>query len=233
MNLSAIHPTLLMDERRPGDRLLLAAVIALHGAALLLLSRLPQELPAELALPSLLTATLIQMETPQPSNPLPQPAATTPQLRTPATPRPPVLTTSAATAVTAPVVEPEQRTEPVTPAQTVADEPVAPPPQAPASVAQPEPLQPPRFDADYLDNPAPAYPSLSRRLREQGTVLLRVYVDASGAPVQIELKQSSGHARLDQTAPETVRRWRFQPARQGSSAVAGWVIVPISFILRN
>lgn len=227
-------PSAPMDESRPGDRLLLAAVIALHGAALLLLSRLPQQLPVELALPPVLVAALIQTE----ATPLPQPAVVTAQPRIPVTPLAPLLTTSAASAETAPVVEPQPPTEVSPPAlQTVADEAVAPPLQAVASAtapaAQPEPIQPPRFDANYLDNPAPAYPPLSRRLREQGTVLLRVHVDANGAAAQVELKQSSGHARLDQTAMDTVQRWRFTPARQGGAAVAGWVIVPVSFTLRS
>lgn len=229
-----MHPALLMNESRPGDWLLLAAVIALHGAALLLLSRLPQQLPAELALPPVLVAALIQTE----AAPLPQPAVATPQPQTPVTPPAPLLTTSAASAETVPVVEPQPPAAVTPPAlQTVADEAVAAPPQAmapaTAPAAQPEPLQPPRFDADYLDNPAPAYPPLSRRLREEGTVLLRVHVDASGKPAQIELKQSSGHTRLDQAALETVRQWRFTPARLGENAVAGWVIVPLSFSLRS
>lgn len=96
-----------------------------------------------------------------------------------------------------------------------------------------EVVRPPRFDADYLDNPAPAYPRLSRRLREQGTVLLRVYVESNGAPTRVELKQSSGHTRLDEAALDAVQRWRFLPARQGDAAVAGWVIVPLSFSLRS
>ena len=41
---------------------------------------------------------------------------------------------------------------------------------------------PPQFDAAYLRNPPPAYPALARRYREQGKVLLRVYVSAAGAP---------------------------------------------------
>ncbi len=48
---------------------------------------------------------------------------------------------------------------------------------APRRVGSPQaPLSIPRFDADYLDNPAPRYPPLSRRMREEGVVLVRVYV---------------------------------------------------------
>lgn len=91
----------------------------------------------------------------------------------------------------------------------------------------------PRFDAAYLNNPTPTYPPLSRRLSEQGRVLMRVYVDPQGAPAHVELRQSSGHPRLDSAAEAAVRRWRFVPARQGSDAIGAWVLVPISFSLRS
>jgi protein TonB len=96
--------------------------------------------------------------------------------------------------------------------------------------AQPAPTQP-RFDADYLNNPAPRYPALSRRLREEGVVMLRVYVLPSGLPDTVELKRSSGSTRLDESALVAVRQWRFLPARSGDIAVAAWVLVPIAFSL--
>lgn len=98
---------------------------------------------------------------------------------------------------------------------------------------EPEPVRPPHFDADYLDNPKPAYPRLSRRLGEQGRVLLRVYVNADGGPAQIEIARSSGHERLDSAAQEAVRGWQFAPARQGDRALAAWVVVPIVFSLEG
>lgn len=91
----------------------------------------------------------------------------------------------------------------------------------------------PKFDADYLNNPKPGYPSISRRLGEEGVVMLRVYVSAQGTPDQIQLLKSSGFARLDQAAQEAVGRWRFIPARQGKIATAAWVQVPVSFQLRR
>lgn len=96
-----------------------------------------------------------------------------------------------------------------------------------------EPIEQPRFNADYLDNPAPVYPSLSRKLREEGRVLLRVRVDAGGRPAQVTMHESSGYPRLDERAAETVRRWKFQPARQGGQPVEAWVIVPILFSLKG
>jgi protein TonB len=88
-----------------------------------------------------------------------------------------------------------------------------------------------RFDADYLDNPKPVYPHASRRLGEQGKVLLRVYVSAAGLAEKVEIKLGSGFARLDQSAHDAVSRWRFVPARRGEQAVAAWVQVPITFQL--
>jgi protein TonB len=92
---------------------------------------------------------------------------------------------------------------------------------------------PPRYDAAYLDNPKPEYPRLARRLGEQGTVLLNVYVNVNGAPEKILLHRSSGSPRLDQAARETVTRWKFVPARQGGQAVGGWIVVPITFVLQG
>lgn len=102
---------------------------------------------------------------------------------------------------------------------------------APAADPTPPPPAPPRFDADYLNNPAPQYPPLSRRLREEGVVLLRVYVLPSGRPEVVEVKRSSGCRRLDDSALQAVRQWRFVPARRGAQAVAAWVVVPIAFSL--
>ena len=86
-----------------------------------------------------------------------------------------------------------------------------------------------RFDADYLHNPAPAYPSQSRRLKEEGTVLLQVRVSDQGIPLSVEIRTSSGFERLDEAGLQAVRQWRFVPAKRGSDNVAASVLVPIQF----
>ena len=106
-------------------------------------------------------------------------------------------------------------------------------PPAPPAPPAPAPIVPPKFNADYLDNPAPMYPSLARRMGEEGKVLLRVYVEASGLPSKVEIRTSSGSERLDQAALEAVRRWKFVPAKQGDQAVPAFVVVPISFNLKG
>jgi len=112
------------------------------------------------------------------------------------------------------------------PAATPASVP-APPSPAPA------PMTPPRFDADYLRNPAPEYPAFSKRRGEEGRVLLRVKVGEDGLPRAVAIHTTSGFERLDNAAIETVKRWKFVPARVGHNAVDAWVIVPISFHLAH
>jgi protein TonB len=96
-----------------------------------------------------------------------------------------------------------------------------------------EPVSPPRFDAAYLNNPAPTYPPVSRRLHEQGTVLMRVRVSRQGAAEEVLIEHTSGSQRLDTAAMDAVRRWRFVPAHRGNEAVEAWVLVPIEFEMRH
>ena len=115
--------------------------------------------------------------------------------------------------------------------------PAAPPPSSsrspsPAALPSPE-VRPPAFDADYLENPTPAYPSLSRRLGEEGKVVVRVWVSADGRAEKVELVRSSGFGRLDRSALDAVSRWRFVPARQGMQGVAASVLVPVAFVLKG
>lgn len=104
-------------------------------------------------------------------------------------------------------------------------------PQAPTPAAEPKPAPAPvaaRYDADYLNNPAPSYPQLSRRLGEEGQVLVRVQVSADGKVLSVELKQSSGFERLDEAALKAVAKYRFTAIGHISS-----VVVPIKFNLKK
>jgi protein TonB len=89
----------------------------------------------------------------------------------------------------------------------------------------------PSSEAHGLNNPKPAYPKQSRRLNEQGQVLIRVFVAADGSPQQGEIKTSSGFDRLDQEALRTVMRWRFMPGQRFGTPEAMWFNVPVNFVL--
>ena len=114
---------------------------------------------------------------------------------------------------------------------SVSTSPIAAP--APAPAAPPAVPSAPRFDADYLDNPAPVYPPLSRRTNEEGKVMLRVFVEANGSPSRLEIQTSSGYERLDKAALAAVSRWKFAPARLGNDSIGAWVLVPIIFSLKS
>lgn len=177
-------------------------------------------LPAPLAVlsVSLLPATEVIQPKPEIVPPKPKPVARRPQPM------------AQPTQLAAPAESPAPTPIAVAPAPTI-QTPAAPP--AP-SLATPivAPTQP-RFDADYLDNPKPVYPAISRRLGEQGRVVLRVRVEADGRTADVQLHASSGSPRLDQAALDTVRRWKFVPARLGQTPTVAWVLVPIAFTLKD
>lgn len=170
-------------------------------------------------LPQSISVRLLPMieEKPEPARPLPPPPK--PQVRKQPVQQPqPVLAVTSPTATSSFTVAPQP---PVPPPQPV----IAPPAPAPVAVVAA------RFDADYLHNPKPVYPALSRRMNEEGKVLLRVRVSGQGAALDVVISKSSGFPRLDAAAVDAVARWRFVPARRGDEAVDSSVIVPITFAL--
>jgi protein TonB len=89
----------------------------------------------------------------------------------------------------------------------------------------------PSSNAAYLNNPKPPYPAISRRLHEQGLVILRVLINTQGQAEQTELYQSSGYTRLDDSALKTVSKWRFVPGTTNGVPQAMWFNVPVNFVL--
>ena len=95
------------------------------------------------------------------------------------------------------------------------------------------PITPPRHDANPLNNPAPAYPSISRRLKEEGIVVLELLILPNGAVGEVRIKQSSGFERLDKTAMKAVKRWRYLPAKRGDEPIPYWYLQPLEFSLNQ
>lgn len=135
-------------------------------------------------------------------------------------------------AVRQPLAEPVQQAAPSAPATPEA--PAAPVQQqaAPAQEA-PAPVTPPRTDASHLNNPAPQYPALSRRLGEQGRVMLDVYILPDGSVGEVKLNRTSGFPRLDSAALQAVKSWRYVPAKRGDKPIPYWYVQPVSFVLNN
>lgn len=85
----------------------------------------------------------------------------------------------------------------------------------------------------YESASPPRYPRDAARLGQEGTVLLRVQVDASGRVLRVEIARGSGVRALDDEAQRHVQRhWRFHPAMHQGRAVAAWAEVPIRFSLQ-
>lgn len=206
------------DTSRAG----LGITLALHALALLgLLSYAPARkvlLEAAPIMVELLAPPKADVRPPQPPTDLPKPRPVARHAPLPPVPAPVLAVPADAPSAAA--------TPPAPPAPQVA-------PTQPVPAAEPVPVTPPVFNADYLLNPAPAYPALSRRLGEQGRVVLRVLVSVGGGADEVQVRTSSGHPRLDQAARDTVQRWKFVPARRGAETVPAWVLIPISFRLES
>jgi len=216
----------LPNAYRPVRAASLLGVLALHAAALamaLTWMQMSEPLPA----PAVLAVSFLTPAQPEnPPEPLP-PAPPPPQPVLKPKPKPVIAST---------------RTEPVADAIVTpppVDEP-DPQPAAPVAAyseaAQPSPPgepEPPRFDMAYLSNPQPSFPAMSKKLREEGTVMLRVHVGASGEALSVEVAQSSGYARLDDAARRAVQKWKFVPSKRGDTAVDGIAMVPLVFSLKK
>lgn len=107
------------------------------------------------------------------------------------------------------------------------------PAEPPAPPAPPPPKEEPLVEAfggiGYLNNPAPEYPAAAERQGWEGKVQLRVKVLPDGTAGDIEVKKSSGHKLLDDTAIKAVKGWKFSPARRGTKNVEGSVNVSLDF----
>jgi protein TonB len=104
--------------------------------------------------------------------------------------------------------------------------PPAPPPMAPAPVTK----SPPRSPTKGLSQPE--YPPAARRLGQEGTVTLLIYVLADGRVGEVKVEKSSGFPKLDEAAATHAKRsWRFIPGQEGNSPIASWGRFAVTFKL--
>jgi protein TonB len=86
---------------------------------------------------------------------------------------------------------------------------------------------------EYLHQPSPRYPPQSRRLHEEGVVVLRVVIDEHGRACSIDIESSSGYVRLDVAAREAVERAAFRPYIEDGAPRRALVRIPIEFSLNR
>ncbi len=223
----------------------LAVSVALHLTALVVLPGFVEE--REPLTAQVLNVVLLPLDTPpavKPESPPPSDHRRSPrtqqwasrtekQSRAPSTPAaqdPPEARAPLALSDPQPIVKPPSETQSVPSSEThgaAETKREAPPPRDIPKIT------PPTFNATYLRNPAPRYPLVARRRGEQGTVTLRVLVTRDGFPARVSVERTSGSGHLDSAALETVKTWRFIPARQGSEPIEAWVLVPVVFRLEG
>ncbi|HEY5801444.1 MAG TPA: TonB family protein [Burkholderiaceae bacterium] len=175
---------------------------------------LPQEIFVQL-----ITAPAPVKPQPQPKKAVAEPVKQKPLLTTPTLAKPVQPTITAveippAPVAPAPVQRVESRIEPVAP-------PAAPPANGTPKIVT--------SGIEYVRPPQPVYPAMSRRLGEQGTVMLRVLVSDQGRPEKVDVLQSSGSVRLDEAARQAVLRAQFKPYSDGGINLAMYASVPIKF----
>ncbi|MES2950149.1 MAG: energy transducer TonB [Pseudomonadota bacterium] len=207
---------------------IVVAVLSLHVGVLWALQAGLLRRVVEVFVPA---QVLVEMYTPtvdkpEPPRPVPTPVKTK---LTPAAPPVPL-------AVATPTPQPSELTlapvAPAPPANTGEKTPSNTTATASTAVAPAPPkLELPSSDADYLNNPKPPYPPLSKRMGEQGKVVIRTLIGADGVAQEATIQQSSGFDRLDQAALATARKWRYVPGKRAGVAEAMWFNVPFSFVL--
>lgn len=120
-----------------------------------------------------------------------------------------------------PTPEPEPQVEhPAVAGLPALPDPVPEKPTETATVDSPEQVASLQEDKGVISEAAlsgafrPAYPRISHRRGETGTVTLSIQVLSDGSVGNIALLQSSGHRRLDEAALKAARKTTFTPATQ-------------------
>ncbi|MCP3721969.1 energy transducer TonB [Paraburkholderia sp. CNPSo 3272] len=217
-----------------------AIVVALHAAlvAIVLMKREPvtpvslqsQTMMAELLKPEPVAAPAAIQSTPTPPQPKPVPHVTREKPKVQPKPKPTPLPVAEAPSQHA--IESAAPAAPAPPAPT----PPAPAPQAAAATdAKPTMALSAPKNVSHLDCRIvqPDYPTLSRRRGETGTAFVHFVVGLTGKIENIELKKTSGSARLDDAALDAMRQSSCKPYLEDGEAVRAAYTQPFEFSLNN
>ncbi len=229
MSLTLPKPSFFTANR---NVVIAGSVLLFHALAIWALQTGLLMRAVEIIVPVEVLAQIIDLPTPKTAPPVPTPTPPVPvkQAVTKPTPvtqaAPPILTVNepapapAATAFVAPTPQPPSPIAPLSVPVAAVSAPAA-PPKAPA----------PTCVEDYISQPKPPYPRLSKSLGEQGTSSIRVLFSPSGLPLKAELLSSSGFERLDKAALDGVKLWRFVSCRNVAAATDHWESAPVRFAL--
>lgn len=79
----------------------------------------------------------------------------------------------------------------------------------------------------------PAYPAISRRMGEEGKLVLRVELDERGRIDDAKVINSSGYERLDTAALTAVKGWQCNPSLRNGQPVRAVALQPFNFVLQG
>lgn len=83
-------------------------------------------------------------------------------------------------------------------------------------------------------NRFPPYPRDSVQRREEGTVLVKLTINADGRVNEVLVVQSSGSARLDKTTTSWIKsRWRYLPATLNGQPTVSTTTLKVVFVLKK
>jgi protein TonB len=256
--LSVVWPSIPFTENtsrpgglnRPQVLLLIAASVLIHGAIWWYMQTAkadtpevaPQvpEMTVELSSPTPPTPEPPPPEPPPPPPPPPPPEPEQPVEDPDAVKPPPKPVEKPKVEKPKPVKKPEPVKKPTPPAPPVPPAASTPAPAAPAPTPAPAapaaPAAPVKESAAIsglasLGNPPPEYPGAALRKGMEGRVILRIKVLPNGRAGSVEVTKSSGKQVLDDAAVETVRNWKFIPAKRGDTPIEGFATQTIDFKL--
>ncbi len=212
----------------------LGIIFLLHIALFLALKNgLVQQVT--LAIPQqIVTVFIAPQVASQPSKPKVVTPKTVPVAKKNSAPPPPIPVPAASRApappVSAPVAEAESQHEDVS--EVAAEVAIATPAPPATTVAAPTPRTI-TSGIEYIQEPRPEYPSSSKRMGEEGKVIMRVLINEKGRAERIEIQKTSGYSRLDDAAKRAMLRALFKPYMENGKIIPVYAIVPINFQLSN
>lgn len=199
----------------------LAMVLAAHAALFFFIYSGTLIRMVDAAMPQ---AVLVNFVAPPPKAPPPAGPKTVPLAR---------LTPPALPSVPAPVVQlaPPPNVISVTQAAPPAEKaPAAPAVALAAPAAAPKTIS---SGMEYILPLQTVYPPMSKRMGEQGKVVLRILVGENGKPDQVTVQSSSGFTRLDEAGRQAALRVQFKPHIEEGRAVPVYVLLPVNFQLTS
>lgn len=214
-------------SRQQRHLLIASSVVLFHIAAIWVLQTGLVRQALEAVVPVNILSEFLEPPKPKVESPPPPPKPVHVVQRQTAPPPMPLAIADPTPAPDAPTgVAPPPVPQPLPPMTTPAATTPTPAPAPPGPL-----IELPSSDADYLHNPRPVYPARSRRLGEQGKVIVRVLIGVDGLAQKAEIRQSSGFEQLDEAALNTVKNWRYVPGKRAGVVEAMWFNVPINYVL--